>query len=137
MAEYGKEQVLKHLANVLKRAGIADRITIIAKAKVPIVKFVTTHGEVLHWPIVHLIDLLPGRFSVDISINQSNGVAAGKMVNQFLNELPALRSLVLVVKSFLNQRGMNEVFSGGLGSYSIVCLAISFLQVCLNDLLML
>ena len=70
-----------------------------------------------------------GRFSVDVSINQTNGVAAGKMVNQFLNELPALRGLVLIVKSFLNQRSMNEVFSGGLGSYSIVCLAISFLQV--------
>ena len=72
---------------------------------------------------------LPGRFSVDISFNQTNGVAAGHMINRFLRELPALRALVLVIKSFLNQRSMNEVFSGGLGSYSIVCLAVSFLQV--------
>lgn len=41
----------------------------------------------------------------------------------------ALRSLVMVTKAFLSQRGMNEVFSGGLGSYSIVCLAVSFLQM--------
>ncbi len=66
---------------------------------------------------------------MDISINQINGIAAGKMINRFLEELPALRAIVLVIKSFLHQRSMNEVFSGGLGSYSIVCLAVSFLQV--------
>ncbi|KAI8989833.1 hypothetical protein BD414DRAFT_414259 [Trametes punicea] len=113
MARMDKVSVLHSLANIMKRAGITDRVTIIAKAKVPIIKFVTTHG----------------RFSVDISINQGNGVTAGKMVKQFLQELPALRSLVLIIKSFLSQRSMNEVFTGGLGSYSIVCLAISFLQM--------
>ncbi|RPD70501.1 Nucleotidyltransferase [Lentinus tigrinus ALCF2SS1-7] len=86
--------------------------TIIAKAKVPIVKIVTTYD----------------RFPVDISINQGNGVTTGKMVKQFL-QLPALRSLVLIIKNFLSQRSMNEVFTDGLGSYSIVCLAISFLQM--------
>lgn len=35
----------------------------------------------------------------------------------------------MLVKAFLNQRGMNEVFTGGLGSYSIICLVVSFLQV--------
>ncbi|KAH9917444.1 uncharacterized protein B0H18DRAFT_938513 [Fomitopsis serialis] len=113
MARSDKESVLHSLANTVKRAGITDRVRIIAKAKVPIVKFVTTHG----------------RFSVDISVNQINGVAAGKMIRHFLQELPALRSLVLVIKSFLAQRSMNEVYTGGLGSYSIVCLAISFLQM--------
>ena len=73
-----------------------------------------------------------GRFSVDISINQMNGISAGTMINRFIEEVPALRPLVLVIKSFLNQRSMNEVFSGGLGSYSIVCLATSFLQVSLS-----
>jgi non-canonical poly(A) RNA polymerase PAPD5/7 len=107
-----KVTVLHSLANTVRRAGIADKVTIIAKAKVPIIKFVTTHG----------------RFAVDISINQLNGVSAGKMVNNFIDALPALRALVLIVKSFLAQRSMNEVFTGGLGSYSIVCLAVSFLQ---------
>ena len=97
----------------MKRSGITDRVNIIAKARVPIIKFVTTHG----------------RFPVDISVNQGNGVTTGQMVKQFLQELPALRSLVLVIKNFLSQRSMNEVFTGGLGSYSIVCMAISFLQM--------
>lgn len=66
---------------------------------------------------------------VDISINQSNGISAGKIVNSYISALPALKPLVLVIKAFLNQRGMNEVYSGGLGSYSVICLVISFLQV--------
>ncbi|KAI0005940.1 hypothetical protein BJV74DRAFT_760958 [Russula compacta] len=105
--------VLHALANTLKRAGITDKVTIIAKAKVPIIKFVTTHGY----------------FPVDISINQENGIESGKVVSGFLSEMPALRALVLIAKAFLSQRSMNEVFSGGLGSYSIVCLAVSFLQM--------
>ncbi|KAI0748435.1 hypothetical protein C8Q80DRAFT_1104159 [Daedaleopsis nitida] len=113
MMRMDKVSVLHSLANIVKRTGLTDRVTIIAKAKVPIIKFVTTYG----------------RFPVDISINQGNGVTTGKMVKQFLQELPALRSLVLIIKNFLSQRSMNEVFTGGLGSYSIVCLAISFLQM--------
>ena len=112
MAYSSTAAVLQSLANTMKRAGITDKVTIIGKAKVPIIKFITRHG----------------RFSVDISINQTNGVKTGNMINRFLKELPALRGLVLVTKAFLSQRNMNEVYTGGLGSYSIVCLAISFLQ---------
>ncbi|KAA1078338.1 hypothetical protein PGT21_033770 [Puccinia graminis f. sp. tritici] len=37
--------------------------------------------------------------------------------------------LILVIKSVLKQCGMNEVYTGGLGSYSIICLVVSFLQL--------
>lgn len=113
MKRMDKLSVLHSLANIVKRAGLTDRVTIVGKAKVPIIKFFTTHG----------------RFPVDISVNQGNGITTGKIVKQFLGELPALRGLVLIIKNFLSQRSMNEVFTGGLGSYSIVCLAISFLQM--------
>lgn len=106
--------MLHRLAAVLRRARITNKVEVIAKAKVPIVKFVTSYGG----------------FPVDISINQMNGLAAGQLVNRFIKEMPAIRPLVLVIKNFLKQRNMNEVFSGGLGSYSIVCLVTSFLQVC-------
>ncbi|KAF8625741.1 hypothetical protein AX17_006768 [Amanita inopinata Kibby_2008] len=123
MAYSDKTSVLYALANALKRAGITPKVSIIAKAKVPIVKFVTTHG----------------RFNVDISINQQNGMVSGNIIKGFLKDMHfggssrddslALRSLILITKAFLGQRSMNEVFTGGLGSYSIVCLAISFLQM--------
>lgn len=117
MAYSNKVSVLHSIAAVLRKAGITSNVTVIAKAKVPIVKFVTTHG----------------RFNVDISINQVNGIVSGQVVKGFLQSMGgdgiALRSLVFITKLFLCQRSMNEVFTGGLGSYSIVCLAISFLQM--------
>jgi non-canonical poly(A) RNA polymerase PAPD5/7 len=72
---------------------------------------------------------MAGKLNVDISLNQVNGIAAGKIVNQYLDILPGARQMILVVKAFLSQRSMNEVYSGGLGSYSVICLVISFLQV--------
>lgn len=35
----------------------------------------------------------------------------------------------MAIKFFLMQRRLNEVFTGGLGSYSVLILIISFLQV--------
>lgn len=124
MAWSDKVTVLHALANTLKRSGVTSRVSIIAKAKVPIVKFVTTHG----------------RFNVDISVNQSNGLLSGKIINGFLADIHprgpnnsstslALRSIIMITKAFLAQRSMNEVYTGGLGSYSIVCLAVNFLQM--------
>lgn len=135
MAYSNKINVLTALATTLKHSGITDKVTVISKAKVPIIKFITTHG----------------RFNVDISINQENGIVAGNIINGFLGNLHgsqpsakgkekeaeaegnpqslALRALVLLTKLFLSQRSMNEVYTGGLGSYSIVCLCISFLQM--------
>jgi len=57
------------------------------------------------------------------------GITAIKVVTKYLEHFPALGPLTLIVKSYLNQRGMNEVYKGGLGSYSIMCMVISFLQV--------
>lgn len=54
----------------------------------------------------------------------------GELTEEVQVDHGVARSLVLLVKAFLNQRGMNEVFTGGLGSYSIICLVVSFLQVC-------
>ncbi|KIK62779.1 hypothetical protein GYMLUDRAFT_990226, partial [Collybiopsis luxurians FD-317 M1] len=127
-----KHIVLRSMAEVIKRNGIASNVSIIAKARVPIIKFVTTLGHI----------------PVDISINQGNGTVGADVVNGFLRDMStstitttsspnnqilqgslALRSLVLITKMFLSQRHMNEVYTGGLGSYSIVSLVISFLQM--------
>ncbi len=85
-----KFTVLHSLAATLKRAGITDRVSIIAKARVPIVKFVTRLGM----------------FHVDISINQGNGLVGVDIINGFLRDMHgrdciALRSLVLITKMFL------------------------------------
>jgi DNA polymerase sigma len=42
--------------------------------------------------------------------------------------LPPLRPLVLVIKAMLKEAGLNEVFTGGLSSYSLVNMVVAHLQ---------
>lgn len=156
-----KSKILYRLAPLIREQNIGQEVVVIAKAKVPIIKFKTIFGN----------------FQVDISINQANGLVALKKVNELLDDikylsldlqadqrssqksrkgketdqgdsdidqheeainkvvedLGAAKCMILVIKSVLKQRGMNEVYSGGLGSYSIICLVTSFLQVSLQD----
>lgn len=46
-----------------------------------------------------------------------------------MDDFPNLKYLVLVLKQFLLQRDLNEVFTGGISSYSLIYMTISFLQV--------
>ncbi|WRT63623.1 uncharacterized protein IL334_000546 [Kwoniella shivajii] len=112
-SESNKARLLSDMARAMRKARITDEVAIISRARVPIIKFVTNEGKL----------------NVDISLNQVNGISAGNIINQYLDSLPGARQLILVVKSFLSQRSMNEVYTGGLGSYAVICLVISFLQV--------
>jgi non-canonical poly(A) RNA polymerase PAPD5/7 len=128
---------LMRLATTLRNAGLAERrrVQVIA-ARVPIVKFNSVHGMSCRTSSDAADgNLLEARVAIDISLNQTTGVTAIAVIKKYLEHFPALRPLILIVKSYLNQRGMNEVYKGGLGSYSIICLVISFLQVRLYSIL--
>ena len=88
-------------------------IVVITKARVPLVKFV---------------DKATG-FNVDISINIESGLDGAKMIRSFLQRYPVLRPLTLVLKQFLALRLLNEVYKGGLGSYGLLCMLVSFIQM--------
>lgn len=106
---------LRKLSRALIKAGIADARTVqvIAHARVPIIKFV---------------DRLTGH-PVDISFNIASGLDGARFLKEQLRIYPALRPLLLFMKLFLDLRGLNEVFRGGLGSFSTACLLISFFQL--------
>lgn len=76
-----------------------------------------------------VLDELLGSFKIDISINSMDGVKAVPIIVDYLNKMPALRYLVLVIKSYLSRLRLNSASNGGLSSYSLICLVISFLQV--------
>jgi non-canonical poly(A) RNA polymerase PAPD5/7 len=98
----------------LQQAGIpADHDQqVIAKAKVPIIKFV---------------DRLTG-LKVDISFENTTGITALSSFNSWKAEFPQFTALVTLIKQFLLMRDLNEVFSGGLGGFSVACLVVSMLQ---------
>jgi len=88
------------------------------------------NGSVLCFevPIVKLTDKMSD-VKVDISFNMRNGVKSAELIKDFKQRFPVLSKLVLVLKQFLLQRDLNEVFTGGISSYSLILMTISFLQV--------
>jgi DNA polymerase sigma len=62
-----------------------------------------------------------------------SGLAARDLVKSLLGRLPPLGALTLVTKQLLHERGLNDTFSGGLGSYCLVLLIAVFLDVASNE----
>jgi non-canonical poly(A) RNA polymerase PAPD5/7 len=100
---------------MLRSSQLGKDIIVIGKARVPIIKFTSVQGG----------------FKVDISVNMTNSIKVYPRVLQLFEQVgeETARALIMITKAFLNQRQMNEVHTGGLGSYSIICLVCSFLQV--------
>ncbi|KAF8937182.1 hypothetical protein BGZ58_003128 [Dissophora ornata] len=67
--------------------------------------------------------------AVDISFNITNGIQSGKVITKFMKENLALRPLTMLIKHFLMIKNHNEVYMGGLGSYTTVIMILSFLQM--------
>jgi len=78
-------------------------------------------------PIIKLADDATG-IRVDISFNMANGLRAAELIKHFKKRYPALPKLIYVLKQFLYQRDLNEVYSGGLSSYALILMVVSFLQ---------
>ena len=78
-------------------------------------------------PIVKLEDTESNLF-MDISFNKCNGVAAVSFVQKYLLIYPEMKFLILLIKAFLKSRGLNETYHGGLSSYLVTILVISYLQ---------
>lgn len=78
-------------------------------------------------PIVKLTDKLNG-VKVDIGFNIANAQESAKLTQEFISLYPCLPYLVIVLKQFLVERELNEVYSGGMSSYSLILMVISFLK---------
>jgi non-canonical poly(A) RNA polymerase PAPD5/7 len=92
---------------------ILAHVQVVAKAKVPIVKLV----------------VMPFGLKFDISIGKSNGLEAVTLIREHLQKWPPLRPLVTILKLYLLQRNMNEVFTGGLSSYALIISVVAFLEL--------
>ncbi|KAH7512543.1 hypothetical protein FEM48_Zijuj12G0101600 [Ziziphus jujuba var. spinosa] len=106
------QQGLQALSRALSQRGIAKKIQVIAKARVPIIKFVEKRSGV----------------AFDISFDVHNGPKAAEFIMDAVSRWPPLRPLCLILKVFLQQRELNEVYSGGLGSYALLAMLMAMLQ---------
>ena len=88
-----------------------------------------TYCEVIHSakvPIVKLDHKLG--ISVDICLNNDSGLHTGAYIKHMVDAFPPLRPLTMVLKVFLSQRRLNETYTGGIGSFVLSSLIVSFLQ---------
>jgi len=79
-------------------------------------------------PIIKMVDRVSG-IKVDVSFNMVNGLKSAQLVNMFKKQFPALPKLVCVLKQFLISRDLACVFTGGLSSYCLTLMVVSFLQL--------
>ncbi|KAI8332140.1 hypothetical protein BC941DRAFT_437611 [Chlamydoabsidia padenii] len=111
---YQGNSTLYALARDLKQAGAClGSPEVIASASVPVIKFVES--------LTHI--------KVDIIISSRNGVECAEYVSEVLDQYPGARKLTLIVKHMVALRNLNEVFTGGIGGFGLVCMVISFLQM--------
>lgn len=103
---------LLRLGTALREAWYDDLeyLEVIEKTRVPLVKL-TIYG-----------------LSMDVCFNQENGPKAAQLMKTYLQAMPPLRPLTFVLKYFLASRGLNEPYSGGIGSYMLQLMIVSFLQ---------
>ncbi|XP_034747822.1 terminal nucleotidyltransferase 4A isoform X2 [Etheostoma cragini] len=106
---------LQELEQALRKHNVAEpfSIKVLDKATVPIIKLTDQETEV----------------KVDISFNVETGVRAASLIKDYVKMYPVLPYLIFVLKQFLLQRDLNEVFTGGISSYSLILMVISFLQL--------
>lgn len=106
------QEGLKALSRALSQMGLAKRIQVIGKARVPIIKFVEKTSGI----------------QFDISFDIEGGPKAAEFIQDAVSKWPPLRPLCLILKVFLQQRELNEVYSGGLGSYALLTMIMAMLH---------
>jgi len=111
---------LKVLGTLLKQQCWvkSETVQVIEKASVPVIKFLTNKNIP--------VDLT---YTDQSPQNINNGVRAKNLIQQFMKEYPNFRPLILLLKQFLHHENLNNPYKGGLGSYCLVLMMISFLQI--------
>ena len=109
-------EALKQLHADLSELPWVARQTLVLGARIPVLKLSSKIGV-----------------AVDITISaspQHTGLMARDLVLSYLQALPQLAPLVVVLKSFLRDLNLNDVYTGGLSSYCLVVLLFSFMREC-------
>lgn len=109
----GREHTIEFMSSLAEKLRPKPfvRVDFLSRAAVPVIKGTTSDS-----------------LQCDVSVGLQGGLRACKVVAEKVGSFAELRPLVLVLKLILKERGLNEVFTGGLSSYAIFHLVLSFLQ---------
>ncbi|KAL3939488.1 MAG: hypothetical protein SGBAC_005794 [Bacillariaceae sp.] len=84
--------------------------------------------EVIENTRVPLVKFKVGGIAVDVCFDQETGPQAARLMHQYMDALPPLRPLTFVLKYFMASRGLNQPYTGGVGSFLLQMMIVSFLQ---------
>lgn len=87
-------------------------LEVIEHTRVPLVKFTVA----------------PYNIDVDVCFDQPCGPEAAELMHRFMESMPPLRPLTFILKYFLASRDINKPFTGGIGSYMLQLMIVSYLQ---------
>ncbi|CAD8050875.1 unnamed protein product [Paramecium primaurelia] len=133
-------QKMKWVKNI--RAITTSNMPLIKLQVDPTISFVDS-SHVIVLPYIDLIqnsdEEIPSHlFSVDISFFQYQGAKQNWHLGQISTELTLqwlsfyseLRPIVLIFKSLLKKRGLNDQYKGGISSFCIIQMVLAFLESC-------
>jgi len=106
-------RALDRLARQLRRSPRLElaALSVIRSARVPIIRLTTADTLV----------------TADVSVHDASGPRAARWVAEQCRARPALAPLAAVLKVYLRSRGLNDVATGGIGSFALVNMILAHL----------
>ena len=108
--------LLNQICMGLKTKNWVQNIKIIESATIPIIKILTTVEY--------------ERMQIDISIQEDKhyGLKCVSLVKSYLSEYVVLEPLILALKTILKNANLNDPYIGGLSSYGLILMVVSYIQ---------
>jgi non-canonical poly(A) RNA polymerase PAPD5/7 len=97
---------------VMQNPDIFSQVEILKNARIPVIKFIDADSKI----------------QFDIIFNEKGGLTNIDEVKQALKVHPEMKYLVFLFKLMLRQRRMNNSFTGGVGSFLLFCMILTFLR---------
>lgn len=108
--------ILRKLCSLIQMQPWKKSCLLVENTTIPVVKIVTTE--------------LFLNYHIDISVQDSKhfGLKCVELVKLYLKEYEVLEPLIISLKNLLKCAGLNDPYKGGLSSYGLILLVVSFLQ---------
>ena len=108
--------LLSQIYEYLRQKNWVKDIKLLSGASTPIVKIISND--------------IYNNMHIDISIQDDKhfGLKCVDLVNNFVLQYKSLKPLVLVLKNILKISNLNDPYKGGLSSYGLILMIVSFLQ---------
>lgn len=86
--------------------------------------------ETTNIPIIKLVSNDIFQFHIDISVqcDKHFGLKCVELVKSYLQTYSVLEPIVLALKTLLNNGNLNNPYTGGLSSYGLILMVVSFIQ---------